>query len=133
MVSLALRRTGLDEQNVAILYHIILALGQDLALGLHFRFITQLLEDVEVVDDDLDKSLLEVGVDDTSGLWCLGTVPDRPLANLVGSGGEEASKIEHLPHLNDDLRESRVGPNLLALLQRLGLCLEARQALFKAY
>lgn len=42
-------------------------------------------------------------VNDSGGLWCLGSIPDRPLPNLVRACREEASKIHHLSHGGDDL------------------------------
>lgn len=101
---LTLGSTSLDEENVSVLNHVVLALGHHLALGLDFRFIAELLEGVEVVDDGLDKGLLKVGVNDTGGLRSLGARhANGPLTDLVGAGGEEAAKLQRLAHLGNQL------------------------------
>lgn len=129
---LALSSTGLEEDNITILNDVILALGHDLALGLDLGFVTtELPEDVVVVDDSLNEGLLEISVNDTSGLGSLGAVTDGPLANLIGTGGEERAEVEGLAHLDDNLGQSRLGANLLALLGGLGLSLEAGEALLE--
>ncbi|MCV5085101.1 hypothetical protein OFB78_31360, partial [Escherichia coli] len=53
------------------------------------------------------------------------------LANLIGTGGEERAEVEGLAHLDNNLGQSRLGANLLALLGSLGLGLEAREAIVK--
>jgi len=44
-----------DQNNVTILYNVVLSLCQDLALGFHTSFIAFLLEHRIVVDDTLDE------------------------------------------------------------------------------
>ena len=129
--SLTLGSTGLDEQNVTILHYVVLALGHDLALGLDLGFVTELLERREVVDNGLDKRLLEIGVDDTGGLGRLGALADGPLANLVGSRCEEAAQLEGLAHLDNELGQSGLGTHPLLLLLGLLLGLEPGQALLE--
>ena len=121
LLSLTLRCTSLDQHDVTVLYSVVFALGHHLALGLDFRLVTQLLERIEVVHNSLDEGLLEISVNDTSRLRRLGAVTDRPLTDLIGTSGEEATKLERLAHLQDDLGQSRLSTNVLLLL--LGLCL----------
>lgn len=98
---------------------------------LDFGFSLQLLEKVEVVYDGLDEGLLEITVNHTGGLRSLGAVTDSPLTDLIGTGCEEAAKVESLAHSGDGLGKSRLATNLLALLLDLGIGLEAGKTLLK--
>ena len=128
---LSLGSTSLDEDDVSVLDNVVLALGHNLSLGLDLGFRLQLLEEVEVVNNALDESLLEVTVNDTGSLRGLGTVTDGPLADLVGTSGEETAKVESLAHGNDSLGQGRLATNLLALLLNLSIGLEARKTLLE--
>lgn len=130
MVQLRLGSTGLDEQDITVLDDVFLALGHDLSLGLNFGFIAQLLQNVEVIDNGLDKGLLKVTVNDTGGLRSLGSVTDRPLADFIGTGCEEAAQLKGLAHLKDDLGEDRLSADGLLLLLDL-LLGHAREALLE--
>lgn len=131
--NLALGGTGLEQDNVAILNDVVLALGHDLTLGFDLRLGAELLEHAVVVHDTLDEGLLEVTVDDTSSLGRLGSVTDGPLAHLVGAGCEEGTKVESLAHGDNDLGQSRLGSNLLALLRNFLIGLEAGEAFLKGH
>ena len=131
--NLALGGTGLEQDNVAVLDDVVLALGHDLALGLDIRLVANLLEHGVVVHDDLDEGLLEVTVDDTSSLGRLGSVTDGPLAHLIRAGCEEGTKVEGLAHGDDDLGQGRLGSNLLALLGDFLVVLEARKTLLEGH
>lgn len=130
--TLGLGSASLDQQNVAILNHVVLALGHDLALCLDLGFVAELLEHVVVEHNGLDERLLKVSVDDTRCLRRLGAVADRPLPDLVGADSEEAAQVEGLAHLEDDLAQRRLGSDILALLLNLGFGLEPGQALLEA-
>lgn len=130
VVQLRLGSTGLDEQDITVLDDVFLALGHDLSLGLNFGFIAQLLQNVEVIDNGLDKGLLKVTVNDTGGLRSLGSVTDRPLADFIGTGCEEAAQLKGLAHLKDDLGEDRLSADGLLLLLDL-LLGHAREALLE--
>jgi hypothetical protein len=121
MDSLTLSSSCLEEENISILNDVVLALGHDLTLGLDLAFITQLLQNVEVVDDSLDESLFEITVNDTSSLWRLGAVSDGPLADLVGTAGEERAQVESLAHDSDRLWKSGLDTKGLELLSSLGI------------
>jgi len=127
-----LGRTSLDQDNITVLDDVVLAFGHDLTLGLDCRFVAKLLQYFVVVDDTLDEGLFEITVDNTSGLWCLGTVPECPLSDLIGTGCEERTKVEDLAHGGNDLGQGRLGLQLLALLQSGGLGVEGGQALLEA-
>jgi hypothetical protein len=71
------------------------------------------------------------GVDDAGGLRRLGPHANGPLPHLVGARGEEAAERERLAHGDDDLREARLGAQLLALGVDLGLGVEAREAVLE--
>jgi hypothetical protein len=128
---LSLGGTSLDKDDVSILDNVVLALGHDLSLSLDLGFCLQLLEEVEVVYDTLNESLLKVTVNDTGSLRSLGTVTDSPLTDLISTGGEETAKVKSLTHGNDGLGQSRLATNLLALLLNLGISLEARKTLLE--
>jgi hypothetical protein len=100
-------------------------------LGLDLGFCLQLLQEVEVVNNALDESLLKVTMNDTGGLRSLGTVTDSPLTDLISTGGEETAKVKSLTHGNDGLGQSGLAANLLALLLNLGISLEARETLLE--
>lgn len=129
---LALGGTGLEQDNVTILHDVVLALGQDLALGLDRSLITQLPERGVVVDDSLDEGLFEVTVNDTGSLGGLGAVTDGPLAHLIGTSGEERAKVESLAHGVDGFGESRLGAKVLALLGSSLVRLEASKTLLES-
>jgi len=128
---LALGGTSLEEDDIAILDNVVLALGHHLALCLHLGFIAKLLQRGEVVHDGLNEGLLEIGMDDTGGLGRLGAVADGPLPNLVVTNGEEAAEVHGLAHLDDDLGQSGLNTKLLALLLGLLLGLEAGEPLLE--
>jgi hypothetical protein len=100
-------------------------------LGLDLGFCLQLLQEVEVVNNALDESLLKVTMNDTGGLRSLGTVTDSPLTDLISTGGEETAKVKSLTHGNDGLGQGGLATNLLALLLDLGISLEARETLLE--
>lgn len=103
---LALGSASLEQDNVAVLDDVVLALGHDLTLGLDLGLSAQLLEHGIVVHNDLDESLFKVTVDDTGSLRSLGAVTDGPLAHLIGASGEEGAKVEGLAHGRNDLGKS---------------------------
>lgn len=123
--NLALGSASLEQDNVAVLDDVVLALGHDLTLGLDLGLSAQLLEHGVVVHNDLDESLFEVTVDNTGSLRGLGAITDGPLAHLIGASGEEGAKVEGFAHGRNDLGKSGLGANLLALLLDLRLVLEA--------
>jgi hypothetical protein len=107
--------------NIAVLHDVLLTLGHDLALGLDLCLITKFLKDVVVEDESLDEGLLEIIVNDTSGLRSLGAIADSPLSDLIRSDSEEAAKLQGLSHLKNDLGQNRVGTGILLLLLSLSL------------
>lgn len=111
-------------KNITILHDILLTLGHDLALGLDLGLVTELLEGVVVENESLDEGLLEVIVDDTSSLRGLGAIADGPRSDFIRSDSEEASQLQGLAHLENNLGQSRVGANVLLLFLGLGLSLE---------
>ena len=129
--NLALSGTSLEEDNVTVLDDVVLALGHDLALGLDLSLSAELLKSLVVVDDDLNESLLEVTVNDTSGLGRLGTVADGPHADLIRTSSEEGSEVEDLAHGDNDLGQGRGRANLLAFLRNLLVVLELGKTLLK--
>lgn len=144
-VYLTLGSTRLDEQDIAILHDIFLTLGHDLAGSLDRGFVTTLLESIKVEDNGLNESLLKIckqnistgklsskrypylltSVDDTSSLRGLGSLADGPLSDFVRTASEEAAQVQNLAHSHNDLRQGRLGAQLLALLISLGLALKA--------
>lgn len=52
--------TGFDQDNVAILHHVVLALGHHLPGSFDGRFVSQLSQCLIVEDDALDKGLFEI-------------------------------------------------------------------------
>jgi hypothetical protein len=71
-------------------------------------------------------------VDDTGGLGRLGAHPNGPLPNLVCASGKKASELEGLSHGEDDLRQARLGAQLLALGRHFGLRPESREPVLEA-
>ena len=57
---LRFRSPCLDEDNITIFNHIVLALGHNLACCLDRCFVPELFQDFVVVDNALDEGLLEV-------------------------------------------------------------------------
>lgn len=53
-------------------------------------------------------------MNDTRGSRCLDTLSDSPLADLIGTGGEETGQVENLAHGGDHLGKTRLGSDLLA-------------------
>jgi len=95
--------TSLDEENITVLDNVVLALCHNLALCLQSGFISLFLQCAVVVYDSLDEGLLEITVDDTGSLWRLGASPNCPLSDLIGTSGEEATKLKSLAHGLDGL------------------------------
>lgn len=114
-VHLVLSSTGLDEHDIAVLDDVIFALGHNFTSSLDGVFITVLTERSVVVHDGLDEGLLEVGVNNTSRGGSLDTLANGPLANLVLTGGEEAAEVHGLTHSGNDLRQTGLGAQGLAL------------------
>lgn len=112
---LVLSSTGLDEHDIAVLDDVILALGHDFTSSLDGVFVTVLAERSIVVHDGLDEGLLEVGVNNTSRSRSLNALADGPLANLVLTSGEETAEVHGLAHSGDDLRQTGLGAQGLAL------------------
>lgn len=129
---LALCSSGLDQKDITIVNHVVLSLGLNLPLRLNLSLATELLELVKVVDNGLDESLLEIAMDDTSRLRRLGAVSDSPLADLIGSGGEEAAEVQDLAHGGDNLRKGGLDAERLQFSFDLLLCLKAGQTLLEA-
>lgn len=57
---LALGSTCLDEEDIAVLNNVFLALGHDLSSSLYSRFVTKLLECIVVENNRLNESFLEI-------------------------------------------------------------------------
>lgn len=57
---LTLGSTGLDEQDITVLYRVILALGHDLSGSLDGSFVTVLPQGGVIVDNSLNESLFKV-------------------------------------------------------------------------
>ena len=129
--NLALGGTSLEQDNVTVLNDVVLALSHDLALGPDLSLSAELLECLVVVDDDLNESLLEVSVNDTSSLGRLGTVANGPHTDLIRTSGEEGSKVKDLAHGDNDLGQGRVRTNLLAFLRNLLVSLELGKTLLE--
>lgn len=70
-------------------------------------------------------------MNDTRGLRRLGTITDRPLPHLVSTRCEERPEVERFAHSGDNLGQSGLGAELLALLLNLCVVLEAGEALFE--
>lgn len=129
--SLRLSSTSLEENNISILHDVVFTLGHQLSRILDRSLRSELLKNIEVVDQRLDKRLLEISVNDTSRLWRLRAVSDGPLADLISSGGEEGTEVQNLAHSSNQLWQRRLDTQGLALLLLL-LLTQSRQALLKA-
>lgn len=129
---LALGSTGLDEQDITVFNNVVLALGHNLTSSLDSTFIAKLLKEREVIHNGLNESLLKVSVDDTSGSRGLDALADRPLADLVGTGSEEAGQIQGLTHGGDNLGQTGLGAQLLALLGGRRIVAHQGQTLLEA-
>lgn len=126
-----LRSTSLDEHDISILHHIVLALGHDLTSRLNSSLIAILPQGVVVVHNGLDEGLLKVSVNDTSSRGGLDALADSPLADLVRTGGEEAGQVQCLTHGCDDLGQAGLGAQLLALLGGGGVVAHQGQTLLE--
>ena len=123
--------TGLDEQDITVLDDVILTLGHDLTSSLDGAFIAELTQNTVVVCDSLDEGLLEIGVNDTGGGRGLDTLADGPLANLVLTSGEEAGKVQGSAHGGDNLGQTGLGLELLALLESGSLVTQKGETLLE--
>ena len=127
-------RTGcasLDQKDIAILDDIILTLGHDFTSSLDRGFITILPKSVVVVNNCLNEGLFKVAVDYTGRGWCLGVLPDGPLADFISTSGEETGQVENLAHLHDGLGQTRFSAEPLALLLGFRLGLELGKTLLE--
>lgn len=124
--------TRLDQQDIAVLDDVILALGHDLTGRLDSGLVAELTQGVIVVHHSLDEGLLKVGVNHTRRGRRLDALPDGPLADLILTGGEEAGQVQDLAHGGDDLGQTGLGLQLLALLLGGLLIAEQGQALLEA-
>src|SRR5258708_2171791 len=91
-----------EVDHVAVAHHVVLALQAQLA-----RFLRALLAAVRnevIVRRDLgaDEAPLEVGVDDTRGLWRGRAGLDSPGAHFLGPGGEAGLHPKDLVRPPDD-------------------------------
>lgn len=129
---LALGSTGLDEEDITILNNVVLALGHDLTSSLDGTFIAKLLQKSKVVHDGLDEGLLKVSVNNTGGSRGLGALADGPLADLISASSEEAGQVQGLTHGSDDLRQTGLGAQLLALLGGGSIVAHQGQTLLEA-
>lgn len=123
--------TSLDKEDIAILDDVILTLGHDLTSGLDGSFITEFAQNTVVVRNSLNEGLLEVGVNNTGRSGGLGALTDGPLANLILTSGEEAGQVENLAHGGDDLGQTRLGAQVLALLSSGGIVVHQSQTLLE--
>src|SRR6266536_682707 len=76
------------------IHTIIFAFRHDLTLRLNLCFVAELFQRSEVVYDCLNKSLLEVTMNNTGSLWRLGAISDCPLSDFISTSGEETSQIQ---------------------------------------
>jgi len=129
---LALSGTGLDEQNIAILDDVILALGHDLTGSLNSSFVTELTQGAVVVGNGLNEGLLEVGVDNTGGGRGLDTLTDSPLTDLISTSSEETGQVEGSTHGGDGLGQTGLGTELLALLSSSSVIAHQSETLLEA-
>lgn len=70
-------------------------------------------------------------MNDTGSRRSLDTLADGPLADFVGTSGEETGQVQRCTHGGDHPGQSRLGAQLLALLERLLLSLELGKALLE--
>lgn len=54
-------------------------------------------------------------MNDTRSSWCLETLPDSPLTDLIRTGGEETGQVEGRTHGGNHLGKNRLGSQLLTL------------------
>ena len=129
---LALSGTGLDEQDIAILDDVILALGHDLTSSLNGSFVAELTQGVVVVGNGLDEGLLEVGVDNTGGGRSLDTLTDSPLTDLISTSSKETGQVKGSTHGGDGLGQTGLGTQLLALLSSGSVIAHQSETLLEA-
>mmetsp|Transcript_106 Transcript_106/g.273 ORF Transcript_106/g.273 Transcript_106/m.273 type:complete len:437 (+) Transcript_106:1044-2354(+) len=102
---LARRDVELEEDDIPVEHRIPLALLPVLASRLHRRFAAQLLELIKVHHLGADESSLEIRVNRTGGLRCLGPLSNLPALDLIRASCHELDQVHRLePGLND-LRE----------------------------
>ena len=130
-IYLALGCTSLDQQNIAILHHILLAFGHDLSGSLGGGFVAVFLQCVIVVNNGLNEGLFEIRVDDTSSGWSLHAFPDGPLSDFIRTSGEEAVQVQDLTHGGDHLGQTSLSSQLLALFFGSSLIAHLGEALLK--
>lgn len=128
---LALGSTGLDEHDITVVDEVILTLGHDFTSSLDRVLITELTQNTVVVHNSLDEGLLKVGVDDTGSGGRLDALANGPLTNLVFTSGEEAGQVQGLTHGSDDLGQTGLGVQLLALLKSGSVIIHECQALLE--
>ena len=84
----------LEEHDVAVLHNVLLSFLSVQAGSFHFRF-GPMLEQVSVrLHLSHNETVFEVGMDDTSGLWCHGTVSDGPALDLVLTTSEVVDELQ---------------------------------------
>mmetsp|Transcript_53991 Transcript_53991/g.128300 ORF Transcript_53991/g.128300 Transcript_53991/m.128300 type:complete len:215 (+) Transcript_53991:360-1004(+) len=118
---LAAPEVELEEDDVAIVDHIHLALLAVLALELDLSLGPQLPKSLESHNLSADEALLEVGVDRPGSLGGLGAAAAYPPAHLVRPRREEVDEVHHVEAGLDDLGEAR--HDLVVLLVSRGLVL----------
>merc|ERR1719192_150005 len=99
-------RVELEEDYVAVLHNIVLALLPVASGGLDAGLAALLLEVRELHHLSHDEALLEVCMNPTGSLWCLGVLEDGPSFHLVRSSREEIAELQGLVTLNNDLVQS---------------------------
>lgn len=70
-------------------------------------------------------------MDDTGSLRRLGALADSPLSDFVSTACKEAAKVQGVTHSNNDLWQSRLGSQLLALFVGLRVGFEPSQSFLK--
>ena len=81
-----------EVDHVAVLHHILLALGTNQSLGPGSSQGAARLEIVVGNDLGANEAALKVGVNLTGSLGCLGALLNGPGTALVGSGGQEGDQ-----------------------------------------
>lgn len=71
-------------------------------------------------------------MDDTGGSRGLDALADSPLADLIGTGGEEAGQVQSLAHGSDNLGQTGLGAESLALLLGGDIILHQGETLLEA-
>lgn len=71
-------------------------------------------------------------MNNTRGSWCLDTLSDCPLTDLIRTRGEETGQVENLAHGGDHLGKTRLGTDLLAFFLDGSFVAHKSQALFEA-